>query len=166
MHRPHRWQRFRKSASGSEPGGRISAGEGNFDIWPSSLPRSGRETPASSPPINARRPISVVAFFLRIPLKRKARAFSLQAFVQLKHNRHSAFCHGCPGSGEAAPWQALTHAPQWVHLVSSFSRVRRVNREKTPRSAPKGQRNRHQKRGRIRFRKSMIRKRMPIIQPV
>jgi len=84
MQSPQRWQRSRKSASGSEPGGRIKFGEGVFDNFPSSLPKSGREIPASSPPHQC--PAADIGFciFFVYPLETKSQGIFLAGVCTVK----------------------------------------------------------------------------------
>jgi hypothetical protein len=101
---PHRWQSFKKSFSGNEPGGLIRRASDTWCNLPSNLPSKGKDRPANKPPNTARRPISGFLLTRGGHANLKAMAFSGQELKQLKQSIHSVASHSCPGIGEAAPW--------------------------------------------------------------
>jgi hypothetical protein len=93
MQSPHRWQSFKKSFSGNEPGGLTRHASDTLCTLPSNLPKKGKDMPATKPPSTARRPMSGLLLTLGSHPNLKAMAFSGQALKQLKQNIHSVVSH-------------------------------------------------------------------------
>ena len=169
MHSPQPVQRSRNSCSGRAPGGRMSAG---LKVLPRACGVMRMAARVTMPPIAAaimpRRPRSIDSTRGSLRQGRtswKPRLSRRQDSEQSMQPRHSMGFQAPPGPTAAAPWQDMPQRSQRLQDFGLTLRRNRGRQERTPKSAPRGQRYRHQNRGRQAFRATIIAKKANIKPP-
>ncbi len=154
MHSPHRTHRARKSGSGRAPGGRNRPGG---RTWPSiSLPAgavipvrqvAAAVAPTSPAPRNRLREPSIPSGAVSPRPAGKETASTGQTVMQVPQTMHSGYRVASGRSFGMAPMgHRRTHWPHWMQASETRRRIT-GRTEARPRSAPLGQRYRHQNRG-------------------